>query len=510
MYSQNEAARDSYRRFSDSLFYQYKTELDSSLKSNDRELIVEAYVNLASFYKKSQIYTEAVANYTQALKQNNNENNVVLVQIKNSLGEVYIELGNYAKAIEYLSTALHISTREKLLNEKAKSLRLIGSCKEKMGNLNDALNFQQQSFAIYGKQNDLLGQAIVNENIGSIYEDLELYDKAYVHFEKAYQYFKSSNNEAQINALNNLADISRKTKRYDASIATTLEVLDLALKYNNAHQIESAYKDLSKAYAFKNDFEKAHTYLLKYQNLVEKQFYSQNFNQLNALQTIFDTREKQSQIDLLEQQNKASRARLMAIIILAITVLGAGLVSFIYLKRKRQIINKLQAYKQRVLEAELENKAVKEQNLKNEIQLKTATLSKYSLSISQKNKLIEEVSGSLQKMSTRKRMDLPIKINELALQLNQHLEQDNEWEQFMDLFEDIHPHFSKKLSDIALQKLTATELRLCLLLRLDLSSKEISSVLRITPDSVRVARYRLRKKLPIETQEELVNFMLKL
>ena len=299
MYSQNEAARDSYQKFSDSLFYQYKTELDSSLKSNDRQLSVEAYVNLASFYKKSQIYTEAVANYTQALKQNKNENNVVLVQIKNSLGEVYIELGNYAKALEYLSTALHISTREKLLNEKAKSLRLIGSCKEKMGNLNDALNFQQQSFAIYDKQNDLLGQAIVNENIGSIYEDLELYDKAYFHFEKAYQYFKSSNNEAQINALNNLADISRKTKRYDASIATTLEVLDLALKYNNAHQIESAYKDLSKAYAFKNDFEKAHTYLLKYQNLVEKQFYSQNFNQLNALQTIFDTREKQSQIDLL-------------------------------------------------------------------------------------------------------------------------------------------------------------------------------------------------------------------
>jgi len=62
----------------------------------------------------------------------------------------------------------------------------------------------------------------------------------------------------------------------------------------------------------------------------------------------------------------------------------------------------------------------------------------------------------------------------------------------------------------ALQKLSATELRLCLLLRLDLSSKEIASVLRITPDSVRVARYRLRKKLPLEREDELVNFMLKL
>ena len=80
----------------------------------------------------------------------------------------------------------------------------------------------------------------------------------------------------------------------------------------------------------------------------------------------------------------------------------------------------------------------------------------------------------------------------------------------MGLFDEIHPDFTQKLNQIALKKLTATELRLCLLLRLGLSSKEIASVLRITPDSVRVARYRLRKKLPLESQDELVNFMLKL
>ena len=80
----------------------------------------------------------------------------------------------------------------------------------------------------------------------------------------------------------------------------------------------------------------------------------------------------------------------------------------------------------------------------------------------------------------------------------------------MSLFEDIHPSFTQKLNQAATQKLTATEMRLCMLLRLDLSSKEIASVLRITPDSVRVARYRLRKKLPLDSTDELVNFMLKL
>ena len=186
------------------------------------------------------------------------------------------------------------------------------------------------------------------------------------------------------------------------------------------------------------------------------------------------------------------------------------IIFFYFLKRKRQAKLDLQVYKQRALEAELETKAVHEQNLQNEIQLKTATLSKYSLSLAQKNKLIEDVSASLQKISSRKRIDYPSKLIDLSNELEVHLKEGDEWSQFMILFEDIHPHFSQKLNEKALQILSATEVRLALLLRLNLSSKEIAAILRITPDSVRVARYRLRKKLPLESQDDLVDFMLKL
>ena len=78
----------------------------------------------------------------------------------------------------------------------------------------------------------------------------------------------------------------------------------------------------------------------------------------------------------------------------------------------------------------------------------------------------------------------------------------------MSFFQEIHPQFIKQLSKRAISKLSSTELRLAMLLRLNLSSKEIAAILRVTPDSVRVARYRLRRKLPIEQKQELVNFML--
>jgi len=506
---QAQQIEERFQVFEDSVFYAYKNELDSAKNSKDAAQLSLAHFNLARFYKQSQIYTEAVTHYNAAL-ENTRQSSQTTATIQNELAEIYIALNNYSKAIEFLNSSLGYSEAQQFLQLQAKSYQLLGTCWEKQEQPQKALEFQQKSLQIYQDLADVTGEAVVLENIGSIYEDLEDYDKAYTYFEKAFSYFKNTEDERQVNALNNLADVYRKTGNYAQAIVKTTEALELAERFQNAHQIESAYKDLAKAYALAQDFKLAHHYALAYQDLVEQQFYSQNFNQLNALQTVYDTKEKQAKIDLLQAKNKTAQIKFITLLLtIFVLVATAGLLFYIQ-KRKRQARLAVELYKQRALEAELETKAAQEQNLQNQIQLKTATLSKYSLSLAQKNKLLEEVSGTLQKLSTRKRMDIPSKLHELSNDLNVHLQEENEWEQFMGLFDEIHPDFTRKLNQAALQKLSATELRLCLLLRLDLSSKEIASVLRITPDSVRVARYRLRKKLPLEREDELVNFMLKL
>lgn len=506
---QAQQIEERFQVFEDSVFYAYKKELDSAKNSQDAAQLSLAHFNLARFYKQSQIYTEAVTHYNAAL-ENTRQSSQTTATIQNELAEIYIALNNYSKAIEFLNSSLGYSEAQQFLQLQAKSYQLLGTCWEKQEQPQKALEFQQKSLQIYQDLADVTGEAVVLENIGSIYEDLEDYDKAYTYFEKAFSYFKNTEDERQVNALNNLADVYRKKGNYAQAIVKTTEALELAERFQNAHQVESAYKDLAKAYALAQDFKLAHHYALAYQDLVEQQFYSQNFNQLNALQTVYDTKEKQAKIDLLQAKNKTAQIKFIALLLtIFVLVATAGLLFYIQ-KRKRQARLAVELYKQRALEAELETKAAQEQNLQNQIQLKTATLSKYSLSLAQKNKLLEEVSGTLQKLSTRKRMDIPAKLHELSNDLNTHLQEENEWEQFMGLFDEIHPDFTRKLNQAALQKLSATELRLCLLLRLDLSSKEIASVLRITPDSVRVARYRLRKKLPLEREDELVNFMLKL
>ncbi len=258
------------------------------------------------------------------------------------------------------------------------------------------------------------------------------------------------------------------------------------------------------------DFETAYQHLFEYNQLQEEEFYTQNFRQLNVLQTIYETEQKEAQIELLTEQNSINEANQDLMLFGGGAILFVSGISFLFMNRKRKEKTKLQAYEQRVLQAELEKKAIEEKKLQDEIQLKTASLSKYSLNIAQKNKLLSDLSSTLKKMSSRSKMDTQSKIKELAKELDFALQQEDEWDEFMHFFEDVHPQFFKDLAKSATSKLSSAELRLAMLLRLNLSSKEIASILRVTPDSVRVARYRLRKKLPINSKQELVHFLMNL
>lgn len=82
-------------------------------------------------------------------------------------------------------------------------------------------------------------------------------------------------------------------------------------------------------------------------------------------------------------------------------------------------------------------------------------------------------------------------------------------ESFYSNFEKLYPNFNQTLYQIT-PNLTANELKLSAFLRLNLSSKEISKLLNITPESVNKARYRLRKKLQLSAKVDLSTFIINL
>ncbi|WP_349352097.1 MULTISPECIES: tetratricopeptide repeat protein [unclassified Flagellimonas] len=473
--------------------------------------IAVGHLELGAYYHSLGLYTEALAQYNFALEQLvHHPDDMLYAELNNNIGKVYLSLSNFELAEQYFEETK--AACEQLGDKKglATSLGLLGASHEKQSEYEEALEDQRRSLALFKELRDDLGTALTNENIGSIYEDLEQFDLAYDYFNRAYGHLKWTGTEAEANVLNNLGDVFRKRGEYPSALEKTTLALELAIQINDLHQMESAHKDLSKTYALMGNFEQAHAHLLLAEQYNSDMLTSQNSDQLNVLQTIYETNKKEAEIELLKEQNKVSEAHQNLLWVALFSIAVIFVILYYYMGRKRKAKLKIQEYKQRMLKAELDKKAIEEKNLQHEVQLKAASLSRYSLHLSQKNKILLDMSNTLRNIASRKHMDTSRKIKELVKEIDFNLKQEQEWDEFMSFFKEIHPEFVKKLSSLSQNSLSPAELRLGMLLRLNLSSKEIASILRVTPDSVRVARHRLRKKLPIDQKEELVNFMIDL
>ncbi len=497
---------DSTQFKGDTVYFDKKKQLEKAYASKSPRGIAESHYNLGKYYQEALLFSEAIEQYNEALGLTPKKERL-RVNLNNNIALIHLLHKNFPTAKYYLQEAIQISKEINFISGLGIAEGTLGTCYEKEGEYLKALEHQQNSVLIFDKLGDQRGTAMVNENIGSIYEDLEQFDRALYYFKKSNNYYQKFESENQISVLNNLGDIYRKTGKYQEAILFTTNALKLARKFNNLREQESAYKDLSEIFVETKDFDKAYEYLHQYDEIQNGVQYSENLKQINTLQAIYDTREKEAQIDLLIKQNQINKANQNLLLGGSLALIVLSGVFYYNLQLKKRDRNRVQQYEREELKTQLDKRAIEEKKLNDEIHLKTASLTKYSLNIAQKNKLISDLSSTLNNIARRPKMEAHQKIRSLARELETNLEQTEEWDEFMGYFKEIHPQFFKHLNALAQVTLTSAEFRLAMLLRLKMSSKEIASILRITPDSVRVARYRFRKKLPIKSQEKLVQFL---
>lgn len=490
----------------DSVYMLKKRQLERAYKNESPQTIALKHYELGEYYRTALLYSEAIEQYYESLRVVP-ERDSLRVDLTNTIASIYITHKNFDKAKDYLDESITVSKKINYLKGLGMAESALGTCFEKEGDYLKALEHQQKSVLIFKDLGNKHQMAIVNENIGSIYEDLNQFDKALLYFKKSDAYFQEHKSKDRISVLNNLGDIYRKTGSYQEAFEFTTKALNLAKVYKDLDEQESAYKDLSEIFVDTKDFEKAYMYFQKYDEIEKEVLSSKNLKQINTLQTVYETREKEAQIELLTKQNEITSANQNLLVGGTFAFILMSGVFYVNLQRKRRDKNRVQAYEQKLLKTELDKKAIIEKKLNDIIHLKTASLTKYSLNIAQKNKLIADLSSTLTNIASRPGMEVHQKIKMLAKDLNRELNQSEEWDEFMNYFKEINPSFFKQLNSIVNDNLTTTEYRLAMLLRLKMSSKEIASILRITPDSVRVARYRLRKKLPIESEIKLVQFL---
>lgn len=147
---------------------------------------------------------------------------------------------------------------------------------------------------------------------------------------------------------------------------------------------------------------------------------------------------------------------------------------------------------------------IKNEQLKEEFRSKSNELAASTLSIIKKNELLYKVKDQLLSSNADKEAIKPI-----VDVIEKSLKQNDDWEMFKEAFDNADRKFLTNLKE-AHPNLSPNDIKLCAYLRLNLSSKEIAPLLNISARSIEIKRYRLRKKMNLSHDVNLVNYILTL
>lgn len=180
------------------------------------------------------------------------------------------------------------------------------------------------------------------------------------------------------------------------------------------------------------------------------------------------------------------------------------------LEEKNKFREREQVLKEDALIAEKEMIRLRNEALNMEMIHKEKELANSTMLIIQKNEILTKLKNDLNKIRNAI-ADEPMKneIGSTIKRIGKEIDNEKQWQVFNTHVEQVHEALFKKLIE-KYPDLTPRELSLCAYLRMNISSKEIATLMNISTRGVEISRYRIRKKLGLGRDENLTDFMLKL
>ncbi len=470
-------------------------------------------------------YSVAISYFDQTLKLDRERQIDEYISIDlNNIGKVYYSWGKYNQALNYYREALEIAVNIGKENLQAVRLSNIGQVYESMDSYDTAINYFNKALEIDQRLGNTGKVGIRLSNIGLVYLKQQKFDESRQKLSEALLIFdKNKNMASKIITLNHMGDLMLIQKRYEEALVLFAQSIHLSEKYGMKTQQMRSAKSISDIHRQQHDFENALNYYLKYNEIKDSVFNYEKHRQLAEFEARYEIEKKEKENELLRQDAKIQRKQKIIIIIsgIALLFLAVSFIILFYFKRKSLIQNnKLHEKEIQLHQFAMDKKEKENHHLQNvlfaeaqinklqteKLQQKNRELSTATVHILNKN----EVLGNIRKLTTDWMTDDKFNkttcLPKLIREVDNNTDLDEQWDQFKMHFESVHKGFFKRLMQTH-PNLTQNDLKLCAYLRMNLSTKEIAQMLNISPESVTTKRYRLRKKLGLEKEENLVGFI---
>ncbi len=469
--------------------------------NNPKELIA-VYLLIGNRYIEKDNYAEAMKYYMKGIdiSEENNEKHK-LPNLFNNLGIVYLNINNPEKALNLYSKALKLFEEENDTMNFAGTTTNIGSIYIQLGQNDIAETYYQTGYNLFKDFGSIEGMAHSQLKLGLLDLYQQNYDSAAQHLSESLKIqedleiiYSGSKSFFIAETYINLGIVLLELQNYIKAKKYLLAGWDIAKNTNQYALIALSSEHLSKYYEHKNDPYKALNYSQIFKQYSDSTYNEENIRKLTQLemQYQFDVRLKQEELDRKIQSQQHARKNLIYLIISG--SLFFVLIIAILLLRLEKIGKR---------KAELEKK-----NLTNKLEHTNKELTTHVMYLLRKNEFIISIAEKL-KIA---KLDAKVENQKILTELIKELESNStmiSWEEFEVRFQDVYTGYYTKLNT-KFPDLTPNELRLCAFFRLNMTTKEIAAITYQSTNSIVVARYRLRKKLGLEKEENLVGFLSKI
>lgn len=466
-----------------------QTALSHIRKDSDYRMVIRAYINygIAKFYLDD--YIETITKFNTALNLahiHSDERHEIMAL--SSLGNVYSSINDNKTALKYYSDALSLSHRDSSNHEYLPTLYgNIGLIYLNDKNYSDAEEYLLEAARTSSRDNKYLINFYNNlAEIFLIKKDLEncikyirlaesLHDNGNINISeiahtelcKAEYYLTQKDTSNALVSLKNAKRLGEEVKSSSILKEVTLRL----------YQISKEKKDTEKALA----------YLEQYNEYNNKLINSEKVQEITNIRHQEQIKRQEENLKNANIQNKL-KIRLNIYFSIIIALISVSVTIFALMKYKK-------ARKARI-------------RLENELELKNKELTSKIIFLIERNEIMNNIISELKSINNSTPANAKAKTIDLIRNLEKNID-NSLFNTFDTHFSHIHEKFYDNLKNIV-PDISPAELRVCALLRMNLSSKEIAALINISPGSVDVMRTKIRKKLGLSDPKiNLTSYLMK-
>ena len=464
--------------------------------ANSEEFTAHVNTEIAGIYNDKDAFDVSLSYFLKAYEYyHSKDDSTEKYTLENSLAIIYARLNNKERALHYFNALLKHYTAKKQSLNVAKAYNNIGKLYSSDHKQDSALVFFNKSLKLSKQLKDRELETMLYNNFGLTYVELNKFDLAAGYFAKAKKLAEQYNDQRMKAWIyNSLSKLYLSKKESDSALVYSQKAASLLTDHQYTFENLSALENLYKSYNLKQDYKNAAKYFEEFNTLRDSLGIEMKAMAVEKLKLEQQHKENEELRDLRESKTQFKYL-----------FMGFGLIILLLL-----CLILLNRYRNKLTKAQLEKELVeaKQKELDANLELKNKELVTKAMIEIQRAEIIEHVSDELKDLRLKSpKREVQLAIDTIIKQLGKDTAEDDVWKEFELHYGQVYETFYKIL-DQKHPELTYRDKRLCALLKLNLSTKEIARITGQSVKSLENARTRLRKKLNLtNTAENLTDYL---